>query len=93
MIPTMALGIPGSGTTAVILGALLIHGMRPGPLLFIQHADVVYAVFIGMFFANLMFLGLGLGGAKDILTNSSCAQLCAESDHTGSLCGRHLCPS
>ena len=64
MIPTMALGIPGSGTTAVILGALLIHGMRPGPLLFIQHVDVVYAVFIGMFLANLMFLGLGLGGAK-----------------------------
>jgi len=64
MIPTMALGIPGSGTTAVILGALLIHGMRPGPLLFIQNADVVYAVFVGMFFANLMFLGLGLGGAK-----------------------------
>jgi putative tricarboxylic transport membrane protein len=64
MIPTMALGIPGSGTTAVILGALLIHGMRPGPLLFIQHVNVVYAVFIGMFLANLMFLGLGLGGAK-----------------------------
>ena len=64
MIPTMALGIPGSGTTAVILGALLMHGMRPGPLLFIQNADVVYAVFVGMFFANLMFLGLGLGGAK-----------------------------
>ena len=64
MIPTMALGIPGSGTTAVILGALLVHGMRPGPLLFIQNADVVYAVFIGMFVANVMFLGLGLGGAK-----------------------------
>lgn len=64
MIPTMALGIPGSGTTAVILGALLVHGMRPGPLLFIQNTDVVYAVFVGMFFANLMFLGLGLGGAK-----------------------------
>ncbi|MBT8360517.1 MAG: tripartite tricarboxylate transporter permease [Deltaproteobacteria bacterium] len=64
MIPTMALGIPGSGTTAVILGALLVHGMRPGPLLFIQHVNVVYAVFIGMFLANLMFLGLGLGGAK-----------------------------
>jgi putative tricarboxylic transport membrane protein len=64
MIPTMALGIPGSGTTAVILGALLIHGMRPGPLLFIQNANVVYAVFVGMFFANVMFLGLGLGGAK-----------------------------
>jgi len=64
MIPTMALGIPGSGTTAVILGALLVHGMRPGPLLFIQNTKVVFAVFVGMFFANLLFLGLGLGGAK-----------------------------
>lgn len=64
MIPTMALGIPGSGTTAVILGALLVQGMRPGPLLFLQHTDVVYSVFVGMFFANLIFLFLGLGGAK-----------------------------
>ncbi len=64
MIPTMALGIPGSGTTAVILGALLVQGMRPGPLLFLQHTDVVYSVFVGMFFANLIFLVLGLGGAK-----------------------------
>jgi len=64
MIPTMALGIPGSGTTAVILGALLVQGMRPGPLLFLQHADVVYSVFVGMFFANIMFLFLGLLGAK-----------------------------
>ena len=64
MIPTLALGIPGSGTTAVILGALLVQGMRPGPLLFLQHTDVVYSVFVGMFFANLMFLVLGLGGAK-----------------------------
>jgi putative tricarboxylic transport membrane protein len=64
MIPTMALGIPGSGTTAVILGALLVQGMRPGPLLFLQHTEVVYSVFVGMFFANLIFLGLGLGGAK-----------------------------
>jgi putative tricarboxylic transport membrane protein len=64
MIPTMALGIPGSGTTAVILGALLVQGMRPGPLLFLQHTEVVYSVFVGMFFANLIFLFLGLGGAK-----------------------------
>lgn len=64
MVPTLALGIPGSGTTAVILGALLIHGMRPGPLLFIQHVNVVYAIFAGMFLANLIFLVVGLGGAK-----------------------------
>lgn len=64
MVPTMALGIPGSGTTAVILGALMVHGMRPGPLLFVQHTHEVYGVFAGMFVANLLFLGLGLGGAK-----------------------------
>ncbi len=64
MVPTMALGIPGSGTTAVILCALLVHGLRPGPLLFIQNAKVVYAVFAGMFLANLIFLGAGLAGAK-----------------------------
>lgn len=64
MVPTLALGIPGSGTTAVILGALLVHGMRPGPLLFIQNIELVYSIFIGMLFANLMFLGLGLMGAK-----------------------------
>ncbi|HID38481.1 MAG TPA: C4-dicarboxylate ABC transporter permease, partial [Calditrichaeota bacterium] len=64
MIPTMALGIPGSGTTAVILGALLVQGLRPGPLLFLQHTEVVYSVFAGMFAANLIFLILGLVGAK-----------------------------
>jgi len=64
MVPTLALGIPGSGTTAVILGALLIQGLRPGPLLFVQNTKVVYSVFAGMFAANLIFLVLGLVGAK-----------------------------
>ncbi len=64
MVPTLALGIPGSGTTAVILGAMMIQGLRPGPLLFIQHADLVYAIFVAMFLANLIFLVVGLGGAK-----------------------------
>ena len=41
-----------------------MQGMRPGPLLFLQHTEVVYSVFVGMFFANLMFLFLGLAGAK-----------------------------
>jgi putative tricarboxylic transport membrane protein len=64
MVPTLALGIPGSATTAVILGALLVQGLRPGPLLFVQHPRVVYAVFAGMIAANLIFLVLGLSGAK-----------------------------
>ena len=64
MVPTLALGIPGSGTTAVILGALMIHGLRPGPHLFIEQQDFVFAIFGAMLIANIMFFGLGLIGAK-----------------------------
>ena len=64
MIPTLALGIPGSAGTAVILGALMLHGMRPGPLLFAQQPKLVYTVFMGMVLANILFLVLGLIGAK-----------------------------
>ena len=64
MVPTLALGIPGSATTAVILGALMIHGLRPGPYLFAEQPELLYSIFIAMLVANIMFLGLGLAGAK-----------------------------
>jgi len=64
MVPTLALGIPGSGTTALILAALIIHGFRPGPYLIRETPEFVYAIFGAMLFANLMFLGIGLIGAK-----------------------------
>jgi putative tricarboxylic transport membrane protein len=64
MVPTLALGIPGSATTAVILGALLVHGLRPGPYLFTQQSDLLYSIFAAMLAANVIFLGLGLIGAK-----------------------------
>ena len=64
MVPTLALGIPGSGTTAVILGALLVHGLRPGPYLFQEQPDLLYGIFAAMFVANVLFLGIGLVGAK-----------------------------
>ena len=64
MVPTLALGIPGSATTAVILGALMVHGLRPGPHLFNQQPHLLYAIFLAMLVANVMFLGLGLVGAK-----------------------------
>ena len=64
MVPTLTLGIPGSGTTAVILGAFVVHGMRPGPLLFQTQPTLLYAVFVSMIIANLMlFLG-GIYGVK-----------------------------
>ena len=64
MVPTMVLGIPGSGTTAIILVGLLVHGLNPGPKLFTEQVDQVYAIFGAMLAANIMFLGLGLYGAK-----------------------------
>ena len=64
MVPTLALGIPGSGTTAVILAALMVHGLRPGPYLIQNTPHFVYAIFTAMFIANVMFLVIGLPGAK-----------------------------
>jgi putative tricarboxylic transport membrane protein len=64
MVPTLALGIPGSATTAVILGAMMVHGLRPGPHLFNETPTLLYVIFFAMLLANLLFLGLGLVGAK-----------------------------
>jgi putative tricarboxylic transport membrane protein len=64
MVPTLVLGIPGSGTTAVILVGLMVHGLRPGPHLFTEQIDKVYAIFGTMLVANVMFFGLGLFAAK-----------------------------
>jgi len=64
MVPTLALGIPGSATTAIILAALIMHGFRPGPHLMQETPHVFYAIFGAMLLANVMFLGVGLGGAK-----------------------------
>jgi len=64
MVPTLALGIPGSGTTAVILAALIMHGFRPGPYLMRETPEILYAIFAAMFIANIAFLFVGLAGAK-----------------------------
>ena len=64
MVPTLVLGIPGSGTTAVILVGLMVHGLRPGPHLFTEQLDKVYAIFGTMFVANALFFVLGLFAAK-----------------------------
>ncbi|MCZ6452897.1 MAG: tripartite tricarboxylate transporter permease [Alphaproteobacteria bacterium] len=64
MVPTLALGIPGSGTTAIILVALMMHGFRPGPYLIRETPEFVYAIFGSMLMANVMFFFLGMVGAK-----------------------------
>ena len=64
MVPTMVLGIPGSGTTAIILVGLMVHGLRPGPYLFTEQVDTVYQIFGAMLVANVMFMFMGLYAAK-----------------------------
>lgn len=50
----LALGIPGSGTTAVMMGALLMLGLQPGPMLFAQHPDVAWGLIASMFIGNVI---------------------------------------
>ncbi len=64
MIPMMTLGIPGDVVTAILIGALMLHGLSPGPMLFKNHMDLVSAIFILMFLSNFIFLCFGLFGAK-----------------------------
>ena len=59
MIPLLALGIPGDVITAVILGAFMVHGLRPGPMLFEQNIDLIYALFIGISISSLFLLIIG----------------------------------
>ncbi|MDP3386816.1 MAG: tripartite tricarboxylate transporter permease [Eubacteriales bacterium] len=64
MVPLLSLGIPGSETTAILLGAFMIQGISPGPLLFRDNIHVAYGIFAGLLLANLAFLIIGLFGVK-----------------------------
>jgi len=63
MIHLLTLGIPGSAATAVMMGAFLIHGIQPGPLLFTKQPEQVYTLFAGMILANVLMIGLGFVAA------------------------------
>ncbi len=64
MIPLLALGVPGDVITAVILGAFMIHGLRPGPILFEQNLPLVYAIFMGIMLSSLYLLIVGKIGIR-----------------------------
>jgi putative tricarboxylic transport membrane protein len=59
-VPLLTLGIPGSATTAVMLGALLSYGVQPGPRLYIDYPDVFWSVIISMYLGNIILLVLNL---------------------------------
>ena len=60
MVPMFALGVPGSGTTAVMLGALIMFGMRPGPEMFTTNSALVWAVIASMYIGNFLLLIMNL---------------------------------
>ena len=66
LIPLLSLGIPGSGAAAVFVGALTLHGLQPGPLLFSNRPDVIYTFFAGFIVVNLMMMVVGLYGARHL---------------------------
>ena len=59
-VPLLTLGIPGSGTTAIMLGALLVVGVQPGPMLLTDHPDIFWGVVASMYIGNVMLLALNL---------------------------------
>jgi len=62
LIPLLAFGIPGSATAAVLLGAMMLHGVTPGPTIFNEQLDLVYLIFIVLGLANLLMLAFGVFG-------------------------------
>lgn len=63
-IPMLTLGIPGDAVTAIIIGALTIHGLKPGPLFMTERPDIFWLMVGGMIIANLFLLIFGFSGIK-----------------------------
>ena len=64
LVPLLTLGIPGNGTSALFLAALMIHGLAPGTQLFTTNGKYVYGLIFGLFLANVFILLFGMFGAK-----------------------------
>ena len=60
MVPLLSLGVPGGGATAVLLGAFIMYGIQPGPLLFQNRPDLVWGLIDSMYVGNVMLLILNL---------------------------------
>jgi putative tricarboxylic transport membrane protein len=67
MIPLLSLGIPGDSVTAVLIGAFVLHGIQPGPLLFQQHAPLAYAILAIMLCAHVTVFAMALFTARPVM--------------------------
>ncbi|MBQ8972296.1 MAG: tripartite tricarboxylate transporter permease [Clostridia bacterium] len=61
MIPMLTLGVPGDGSTAILMGAFMLHGMVPGPSLFSDQGNILYAIMLGLIVVNVFMYILGNG--------------------------------
>ncbi|ANA78510.1 C4-dicarboxylate ABC transporter permease [Paenibacillus glucanolyticus] len=64
MIPLLTLGIPGDAVAAILLGALVVQGIQPGPQLFATSGELVYTLFAGMIIANILMVIFGISGIR-----------------------------
>lgn len=64
LIPTIALGIPGNIVAALLIGAFMIHGVTPGPMMMQSHGHLIYAIFASMLMANVAHLIVGRIGIR-----------------------------
>lgn len=64
LVPLLTLGVPGDAVAAVLLGALIMQGLTPGPLLFQQNPEIVYGLFSSMILGNIILLAVGLFGIR-----------------------------
>ena len=84
-VPALAFGIPGDSITAIVVGVLYVKGMNPGPTVFLDQSELVYAVFLTFFLANVLLLPLGLiaiKSAKQILRRAASD---SDADHPAAL--------
>lgn len=61
MVPMLTLGVPGSGATAIMMGALMMLGITPGPTFFVKSADIAWGLIASMYLGNLILVCIGLG--------------------------------
>lgn len=67
MVPLLAIGIPGSGATAIILGAFMLHGIQPGPQVLVNSPDIIYAIFASLFLGILVMSVLGYFAVRPLI--------------------------
>ncbi|MGX0878338.1 putative tricarboxylic transport membrane protein [Roseovarius sp. MBR-154] len=69
LIPLLALGVPGDVITAIIIGAFMVHGLQPGPMMFVMNVDIIYGLFIGLILSSgILFIigGLAIRGFRPV---------------------------